>query len=404
MGTYRYRAATRSGQLRAGTIQSASYDEALVRIRALGLLPIETVQAADTTSASRPTSVNAAARQATANAISELAVLLTAGLPLDRALRICAENTTNSRVRSEFEKLVNRVKEGVPLSSAFAESGGLLPPIAGAMAEAGEAGGTLDISLSRLGDMLERAEALRQTILSALVYPAILLMIATSVILVMLLWIVPQFESLFTSGADKLPPMTVLVISVSHALRDYGLFALLGLVVAVLAAVQLFKRRSARHWFDRRVLGTPFFGSIVQQAETARFSRTLGNLVESGVALPVALSIAGRTLSNSYMAAAIHRVATGLKEGGGLSRPLAETQVFPPLAMSFLRTGEETARLGAMLTRLADVLDRNVRTAIDRLVSIMTPAITVLMGLIVATVIASIMSAILGFNDLALGP
>jgi general secretion pathway protein F len=403
MATFRYRAATASGQLRAGTLEGSSREDALARIRALGLRPIEAVQAADANAKPKRARPNAATRQAVANIFSELAVLLGAGLPLDRALRVCTENTANPAVRTEFERLGLRVKEGVPLSTAMADSTGLLPPLASAMAEAGEAGGTLDVSLAKLGDMLERGEALRQTIVSAMVYPIILLMIAGTVILVMLLWIVPQFESLFTSGADKLPPMTSAVIGVSHAVKDYGLYFLLLLVIAIAAVMQLLRRPAIRFWFDRRVLSLLFFGTIVRDAETARFCRTLGSLVDSGVPLPSALMISGRTLTNRYMASAIEKVATGLKEGGGLSRPLAEAKIFPPIAMSFLRTGEETARLAVMLNRLSDVLDRNVRTSIDRAVSILTPAITVLMGMIVATVIASIMSAILGFNDLAMG-
>ncbi|MGI9169269.1 MAG: type II secretion system F family protein [Caulobacteraceae bacterium] len=156
--------------------------------------------------------------------------------------------------------------------------------------------------------------------------------------------------------------------------------------------------------FDRSLLSAPQLGALVIDAQTAVFARTLGSLVDGGVPLPTALSIAQRSLSNSHMAGEIAKVAAGLKEGGGLSGPLAASGIFPPMAMSFLRTGEETAQLGKMLGRLADVLDRQVRSTIGRIIAILTPAITVFMGAVVATVIASIMSAILGFNDLALSP
>ena len=152
------------------------------------------------------------------------------------------------------------------------------------------------------------------------------------------------------------------------------------------------------------ILRAPLLGPLITSAETAAFARTLGGLVEGGVPLPTALSIAQRSVSNRHMSGAIGKVVAGLKEGGGLSGPLAASGVFPPMAMSFLRTGEETARLGLMLSRLADVLDRTVRSTIQRMIGIITPAITVFMGAVVATVIASIMSAILGFNDLALSP
>jgi general secretion pathway protein F len=159
-----------------------------------------------------------------------------------------------------------------------------------------------------------------------------------------------------------------------------------------------------RRSFDRVILGVPVIGRVVTNAETAAFARTLGSLVDGGVPLPTALAIAQRSVSNAHVAAAVGEVVVAVKQGGGLSRPIAATGVFPSMALSFLRTGEETAQLGLMLGRLADVLDRTVRAAIQRMLAILTPAITVIMGATVATVIASIMSAILGFNDLALAP
>jgi general secretion pathway protein F len=220
----------------------------------------------------------------------------------------------------------------------------------------------------------------------------------------MLLWIVPQFENLFSAdNAAKLPAMTVLVMGASHAVQDWGLVALVALLVGAVIIYQVLKRPAVRLAADRRLLTLPFVGEIVRKAETARFARTLGNLVDSGVPLHMALSISERTLVNRSMAVAISRVSVGLKEGGGLSGPLQQARVLPKIAVSFLRTGEETAQLGPMLGRLADVLDRDVRTSIDRFVAVMTPALTLIMAGIVATVIASIMSAIIGFNDLALG-
>jgi general secretion pathway protein F len=220
----------------------------------------------------------------------------------------------------------------------------------------------------------------------------------------MLLVVVPQFESLFADMGGKLPFMSQMVMGASNALRSYGWFALIALLVGGFALYRWLQQPQVRLMFDRNILRVPQLGELVRKAETARFARTLGSLVEAGVALPQAIGISQRTLSNTYMAKAVADVGEGLKKGGGLSGPLAQSGVFPKSAMSFLRTGEETAQLALMLSRLADVLDRDVRTAVQRLVAILTPAMTVIMGVVVATVIASIMSAILGFNDLALGP
>jgi len=404
MASFRYRAATAAGELRTGTLDASSREGVIERLRRQGLRPIDAVETSPAVSAAGAARGGGANRQALANAIGELAVLLTAGLALDRALAVCVQNIAQPGLKSAFAGLQARVKEGAPLSLAMAEQKGLFPPMASAMAEAGEANGKLGEALARLAESLDRAEALRQTVVSSLVYPAMLAVVATGVILLMLLFVVPQFEGLFSDARDKLPFPTRVLLATSDGLRSYGWFGALGLVVAVFALRQWLRSPGMRLALDRWVLTLPQIGPLVARAETAAFARTLGSLVDGGVPLPQALAIARRSVSNTHMAAAIERVAVGLKRGGGLTGPLAATGLFPPMAISFLRTGEETARLGLMLARLADVLDRNVRTAIQRLISLLTPAITVTMAAAVASIIASIMSAIIGFNDLALSP
>jgi general secretion pathway protein F len=402
MPTFRYRAATPGGELRTGALDGATQAEVLDRLRRLGLLPIEAVETKAAAGAGKAKlKVNAATRQAVANAIGELAVLLEAGLPLDRALAVTVE-TAPKGLKAAFADLLKTVKEGAPISRAMAEQPSLFPPMAAAMAEAGEANGRLGQALTRLAETLDRAEALRQTVASAMVYPTMLLIVAFGVILVMMLFVVPQFQALFADAGGSLPPATRAIMAVSSGLRAYGWAALLVVIGIGLLARQWLKRPEVRRGFDRAVLRLPQIGPVVTNAETARFARVLGSLVEGGVPLPMALSIAQRSLGNAHMAEAIAGVTQGIKRGGGLSGPLGQTGLFPPMALSFLRTGEETAQLGPMLNRLADVLDRNVRTAIQRMISVLTPAITVVMGLVVATVIGSIFSAILGFNDLAL--
>lgn len=404
MATFRYRAATVGGAVRSGALEGASRADVVQQLRRLGLMPIETVEAAGEADAKAKLKVNGRARQATINAIGELAVLLDAGLTLDRSLGVVVDNILNPAVRAVFARLHARVKEGAPLSRAMTESRGLFPPMASAMAEAGEADGRLGAALARLAESLDRAEALRQTVVSSLVYPAMLMVVATSVVMVMLFFVVPQFEGMFSDNRAKLPFITRVVMGASDGVRHYGWLGLIVIIAAVVATRQWLKRPGVRIAFDRSLLGAPQIGPLVINAQTAVFARTLGSLVDGGVALPTALSIAQRSISNSHMAGEIAKVAAGLKEGGGLSGPLAASGIFPPMALSFLRTGEETAQLGKMLGRLADVLDRQVRSTIGRIIAILTPAITVFMGAVVATVIASIMSAILGFNDLALAP
>jgi general secretion pathway protein F len=404
VGTFRYRAATPTGSIRTGAMEGASREEVVAQLRRLGLAPIETVAASGTLRAGAPARSDGRTRQGVINALGELAVLIEAGLTLDRALSVCVENIVHPGVKAAFARLHGRVREGAPLSAAMADAKTLFPPIAAAMCEAGEADGRLGVALTRLAESLDRSEALRQTVISSLIYPGMLMAVASGVILVMLLVVVPQFQVLFEGSDAKLPFATRAVMGASGLVRHDGLLALGGVAVAAFGVRQWLRRPASRLAFDRLVLSAPILGPLIAKAETAAFARTLGSLVDGGVPLPTALGIARRSVSNSHMASAIAKAGGDLKEGGGLSGPLAASGVFPPMALSFLRTGEETARLGLMLTRLADVLDRAVRSTIQRLIGILTPAITVVMGAIVATVIASIMSAILGFNDLALPP
>jgi general secretion pathway protein F len=404
MATYRYRAATAGGQLKTGVLEGNSRADAIERIKRLGLMPIETVETAAKAAADeKKLRLNTATRRGIVNAIGELAVLLNAGLPLDRALAVVVENLNRPVVKTIFAKLRDRVRHGASLARAMTESNGAFSPMASAMAEAGEASGKLDDSLGRLGEAMERAENLRQTIVSSMVYPVMLMVIASSVILMMLLFVVPQFEDLFADSGAKLPAMTQVIMGASHAVKNYWYYAVGFGAIAIFMLYRWVQQPAVRRLVDRQVLRLPVIGAIVRNAETARFARTLGSLIDGGVPLASALAIAQRSLVNMHMHDAVEKVSTGLRQGGGLSAPLAQTGLFPPMAISFLRTGEETAQLGLMLSRLADVLDRDVRTAIARLITIMTPVITVTMAALVGTIIASIMSAILGFNDLAVG-
>lgn len=407
MTHFRYRAATATGDLKSGTLEARTPADALARVRALGLSPIEATAikaaAANDANGSKPPKATGAARKAATRALGELAVLLAAGLSLDRALTVVTDNIPSRPAALAFVAMHAQIKEGVPLSRTMAAQPGLFPPAAWAMAEAGEANGRLDIALTRLSETLDRAEQLRSTIVSSLIYPVMLLAIATGVIGLMLLVVVPQFESLIGSNGAKIPPVTAAVMAASRGLRDHGLAGLLLLALGGVVAWQALKAPAARAAVDRLLLKAPLLGEIVTKAETARFARVLGSLVEGGVPVPAALAIARRSIGNAHMGAAVDRVSIGLKQGGGLTGPLIATGLFPRIAISFMRTGEETARLGAMLERLADVLDREVKQAIGNAIGVLTPAITVVIGAVVGLVIASLMSAILGFNELAVG-
>lgn len=402
MASFRYRAVTALGQARAGVVEGGSSVQALEQLRRSGLTPIEVVEArGPATTARRPG--GGASRRAVIDALSELGVLLDAGLALDRALSICAENIVRPAEKAAFVALAKRVKEGAPLSRAMSEAPTLFPPMASAMAEAGEANGRLDAAIGKLATTLQRTEDLRRTVGTAMIYPVLLLAITSAVILTMLLWVVPQFESLFSDAGASLPPMTRFVVGLSHLARRQGL-VILAVVAAAVALIRLqLTRAGARRALDAFLLRLPLVSRLLVAAEAGRFARVLGSLVDGGVSIPDAVAVARRSLTNRAIGEAIERVASALRRGEGLALSLAAENVFPPMVLSFVRTGEESGRLGPVLERLADALDRELRIGVERAIGFATPLITVTMGVIVAVVIASIMTAILGFNDLALG-
>ena len=402
MATFVYRALGTGGAV-AGQVEAASRDEAVQALRKASLRPIAIEEQAP--AAARKAAKGGSAskwRRHVTNFFAELGVLLQAGLPLDRALTIAVENFEQAPLRARLAEVLVAVREGQPLSSALAAHPTLFPGLAPAMAEAGEANGQLGAALGRLAQMLEQADEQRRQISSAMTYPVALTIIATGVVLLMLLFVVPQFEPLFASAPPgSLPASSLAVMGASKFVRTNGIIILGVLVALAFAARQALASPASAAWLDRVMLNVPQIGPLVRNIETVRFSRSLGALIEGGVPLPGALALARRTITNRHIGAMVGEVTDLVRQGGGLSAPLAERKALPPLALSFIRTGEETSQLGPMLDRLATVLDRDVKMRLERVIAIATPTIVVGLGVGVAAMVASIMSAILGFNDLA---
>lgn len=401
MPAFQYRTVMPDGSSRRGSVDAQDMPQAVNKLRAMGgiLVDVQPMRTEPKAGRGQP---KAAANAAAALMIGELAVLLKAGLPLDRALGLAIGNIEPKSLAEQFAPLLVAVREGQPLSGAFAKAPDLVSPTAVAMTEAGEASGKLSEALTRLADMLERAAELRRLVITSLIYPIALFVIAISVVLLMLLVVVPQFEAMMSKNAAQLPAASQAVLWASSALRANGLLVLLGLLgIAMLARVVL-ARPAVRRGFDLIVLRIPQIGPLVQRLDTARFARTLGALVEGQVSLPTAVTLAQRTIRNTHMNAAMSKIAEGIRQGDGLAGPLAAARIVPDIAIGFVRTGEESSQLGMMLSRLGDVLDRDVKVRLTRVVAILTPLITVILGASVAGIIAAIMSAILGFNELAI--
>ena len=321
----------------------------------------------------------------------EIATLLTAGLTLERSLEVLIEVVGKDAVRKILSNLLDAVRGGAKLSDALALQPGVFPAHYVSLVRAGEAGGNLDQVLTRLADHVERAEAIAQDVRSALLYPCILLLMACFAIAVLMTVVIPEFEVLFEDAGDALPAATKLVMGTANFLETYWPFLSIGIALLVLVR---------RVWHGVR-LRIPVFGDFERKVQVARFCRTLGTLASNGVSLINGLKIVRETIGNMVISEAIDTVAVRIREGRSLAGQLAETAGFPELAVHLVRVGEETGSLDSMLLKVADIYDREVQVAVKRMIALLVPILTVGLGLAIAGIIASVLTALLSLNELA---
>jgi general secretion pathway protein F len=257
------------------------------------------------------------------------------------------------------------------------------------------------VVLNRLNDFIERSKALKETVKSALIYPMILLVVAGLSVIILLTFVVPQFQQLFEDAGEALPLATQIVIGVGDLFRNYWWIALAIVILVAVYVRQQLSQSETRYRWDGVALRLPLVGDLVAKVEMARFSRTLGTLLRNGVSLLPALAIVKETLTNQVMAAALNEVADNLKAGEGLAEPLMAAGVFPKLAVHMIKVGEETGQLEDMMLQVADTYDGEVQATVRHLLALLEPALILGLGVIIAGIIMSILVAILGLNDLA---
>lgn len=332
----------------------------------------------------------------------ELATLLESGLPLDKSLSVLIDLTEdNERLSKLIARVLDKVKSGSSLADALEKQAGIFSKFYLNMIRAGEAGGGLAEVLVRLSEYLERSQELKDTVSTALIYPAILLIMSLASLFVMLIFVVPQFTEMFESAGKALPVSTQIVVGLAEWLQSYW-WALIGSIILVTGFMrfQLADPVTKRAW-DHRFLKLPLAGTIILNKETANISRTLGTLLGNGVSILSALSIVRETVDNQVIAAAIQGTEEQLKQGKHMSDALLEKGVFPKMAMQMIKMGEETGRLEEMLLRVAAIYDKQLRVSIQRMLALLEPALIITLGLMIAGIIVSILLAILSVNDLA---
>jgi general secretion pathway protein F len=344
---------------------------------------------------------NALSRGDVANLTRELSIMLGAGQDLDRALRFLVDTARTPKVAVILGDLRDAVRDGSPLAAGLARHPRSFSRLYVGLVRAGEAGGQLAATLERLAVLLEKQNRMTTTIISSLIYPALLVVAAVGSITFLLTVVLPQFVPLFAQNGAALPTATRLLIGAGNLVSSYGLYLVLLLILAGLAARQALQRPSTRLRADRFVLRVPILGSLVKEVMAARFTRTLGSLLINGVALIAALSITREVIGNRAGVAAVEQATRSAKSGAGLWRPLSEAGVFPVRTIYLLRLGEETAQLGPLALRAADIHEDKAQLGIQRVVALLVPVIIVLMGAAIAFIVSALLLAMLSLNDLA---
>ena len=427
MPAFKYRAVGQTGSIDSGVITAADLGAAQLQLRAKKLTPLSLTPTADrdATAAARSTvepadvdpdqlgvmleKISSAPRTKRPKKrverddvlrfTGELAILLKAGLPLDRAMRVQIDSAPEGAQRDLLDDLLEQLKGGKSLSAGLDKRPDIFSHFYINMVRSGEASGHLADVLAELSAYLERAKTVRASVVSALIYPAILASVAVLSIFIMLGYVVPEFEALFEDMGDSLPLLTQMIVALGDLVSRYGL--LLGVVVAgtVWWLRRWLKSSAGRTWLDLKSLTVPMVGAITLKYEVARFSRTMGTLLNNGVAMLRATEIAVGTVGNSLVQSSLTELPMVIKRGGRLSQAL-DHRVFSPVALQMVRVGEESGSLDTMLMELAQVYESEVEDEVKRALTLLEPALILGMGGIIAIIIMGILMGILSVNTL----
>jgi general secretion pathway protein F len=409
LAQFQYRAVDPQGKVVEGTIEAGEVPAVVARLHDRGLIPINI--GASTGEAARakprlsmPTLPAMGKKRIKGRDLlvltQELSALVGAGLPLDRSLATLAELADNPELKRVVSDVLHAVQGGKSLAEAMGAHPRVFPPLYVNMIRAGEVGGFLELVLQRLAEYLESAQALRDDVRAALTYPILLTVAMAGSMLVLLVYVLPKFSSLFSDMGKALPLQARIIMGISDIIRGYWWAVALVVVIAVGAVRYSLRTPRGRYSFDQWKLRTVLVGDLLRKMEVASLARTMGTLLKSGVPMLQALGIVRDVAGNQVISRALSDVEVGVREGAGVADPLAISGVFPQLAVQMIAVGEETGKLDEMLIRVADHFDREVRTKIMQFTRLLEPVMILVMGVGVGAIVVSMLSAIFSVNDL----
>jgi len=402
MSQFHYRAVSDGGDIVQGEMEAASVEEVIARLQDQGHTPLEARPANEAGSAGGLGGLfkrGPFTGDQLAQFTHQLATLLGAGQPLDRALGILMDLPEGERAKKLIERVRDRVRGGTTLSQAFDEEHGVFPKLYISLVRAGEAGGSLEDTLRRLADYLERSQQLRGSIVNALIYPAFLMVGVLGSLVLLLAYVVPQFVPIFEDMQVPIPLITQAVLALGNLIQSWWWLLMLVIGGGIFVWRARLRDPVYRLAWHGRLLQKRVVGPLLLKVETARIARTLGTLVKNGVPLLSALTIARQVTSNRALDEALAQAAEQVKGGAGLSLALAQSQRFPRLALQMVQVGEEAGQLDTMLLKVADTFELESKRAIDRLLAALVPALTIVMTIMVAIIMAAILLPLLSLTS-----
>jgi type IV pilus assembly protein PilC len=370
---------TKTGETRRGEVEATDESSVQQRLRAMALSNVK-IRKKPISIAFKMPGLGGIGQKDLVIFTRQFATMIDAGLPLVQCLDILASQLDNLAFREVLTKVKTKVESGSTLADALAEHPKVFDTLYTQLVAAGEIGGILDTILNRLAQYIEKAEKLKSKVKGAMVYPSIVLVVAVGVTVVLLLFVTPTFEKMFKDFGGAMPAPTQFIIDLSKALQHYGIYMLIAVIAAVVAFKTWVASKSGRQQWDSFAIRTPIFGPLIRKVAVARFTRTLGTMISSGVPILDALEVVAKTAGNSVVEKAIRYTKEKISEGKTIVEPLAETKVFPPMVVQMIGVGEATGAMDQMLTKIADFYDDEVDAAVSALTSMIEPVMMVFLG------------------------
>ena len=391
--TFTYKVRDQVGKVVEGQLEAEDQSLVVEKLRSMGYTPISISKRNEkklNTEINIPGLSNRVPLKDVSVMARQFATMINAGLSILRSLAILAEQTENKELGRVLGEVRLDVERGSSLSAALNRHPKVFNRLFVAMVRSGESSGTLDSVLMRLAHTIEKQVELRRKVKSAMTYPIMVGIVVFSIAMIMLVFIVPQFQSIYTSLGGELPAPTQILLKISKIVRTFFPFLIvLGIVAAVLFR-RWIKTESGQRIWDAFKLRVPIFGGLAQKTALARFARTLGSLTRAGVPILESLEIVADTAGNTVIADAVHDTQRGVKGGDSIARPLEQHEVFPPMVVQMMAVGEETGALDEMLDKIADFYESEVEATVDALTSLIEPLLIVVMGIMVGGMVISL--------------